>query len=82
MTRFGEGKDKRFIRFNTLKGCPDLIGMTKDGRFIAIEVKNPKWKKPKDNREDNQAAFIELVNVSGGLACFANKLEDVMELLK
>lgn len=33
----------RFVRFGW-KGCPDVLGQLKDGRFLGVEVKAEKWK--------------------------------------
>jgi hypothetical protein len=32
-------------------GCPDILGMTTDGRCLAIEVKKQAWKKQKAETE-------------------------------
>lgn len=64
-----------FIRF-AFRGCPDVIGMLRDGRFFAVEVKRPGGKPSTE-----QAAFVERVNEHGGLACVAYSVHDVERLL-
>jgi hypothetical protein len=54
------------------KGASDIIGCTKEGRFLAIEVKKPGGKATPEQKE-----FIEKVNASGGLAFIAYSVEDV-----
>lgn len=58
------------------KGASDIIGCTKAGRFLAIEVKQP-GKKPTPEQKE----FIEKVNASGGLAFVAYSVEDVVREL-
>ena len=68
--------DGRKIRTGLCEGSSDLIGWTKDGRFLAIEVK-----KPKGFRRLSQKNFIEQVNKSGGIGFFAYSAEDLKEHL-
>lgn len=72
---------RRFIRFHDMPGCSDLIGQLADGRFLAIEVKRPSWRRPSDEREEAQAAFIERVRAGAGVAFFARSTADVLEHL-
>ena len=78
---------KRFIRYNSLRGCPDIMGQLKDGRHLAIEVKKPDWKgvsQAQDatgRRERTQEAHIKLVNDNGGVAMFASSIDGVKERL-
>ena len=52
-------------------GVPDLLCCVK-GHFIAIEVKKPKQKpKPIQN------AFLEAINLCGGIAFYATSVEEV-----
>lgn len=59
-----------------LKGKSDILGIFK-GRFLAIEVK-----RPSGNISPDQEAFIENINLHGGLAFIARSLDDVLEKLK
>ena len=56
----------------------DYWGMMQDGRMFAIEVKRPGWTKPKDQREREQANFIEAVGLGGFVTC----VEDAQRILK
>lgn len=59
------------------KGVSDLIGVLRDGRFFALEVKRP-GEKP----SANQAAFLALVREAGGAAGVVERWEDARELLR
>lgn len=63
--------DKRFIRFGAV-GSSDILGVMKDGRFLAIEVKSAKGRLTK-----HQKAFIDGINNAGGVAFVARSIEDV-----
>lgn len=67
---------QRFMRFG-MKGSPDIIGILKDGKFLAIEVKRKGGKMTSE-----QIVFFERINENGGVAILAYKLEDVMKELK
>ena len=58
-------------------GVSDIIGWTEGGRFVAIEVKAPRGRVT-----DEQAAFIELVRRSGGLAGVARSVADARAILE
>ena len=58
-------------------GVSDLIGWTEGGRFVALEVKGPRGR-----ITDEQAAFIDLVRRSGGLAGVARSLDDARAILE
>lgn len=62
---------QRYVRFG-FKGCPDIIGQMRDGRFLAVEVKKPKGKASED-----QLAFIYRVRNAGGVAFVAWSVDDV-----
>ena len=57
-------------------GVSDLIGWT-HGRFVAIEVKAPRGR-----LTDEQAAFLDLVRRSGGLAGVARSIDDARAILE
>ncbi len=65
----------RFVRFGW-KGCPDVIGQLKDGRFIGVEVKAPKGK-----LRPEQVIFLERIWVAGGVAFVARNCLDVIQEL-
>lgn len=54
-------------------GISDIIGCTKDGKFLAIEVKRPGGKP-----SPNQVDFLQRVRQNGGIAILAYSLDDVM----
>lgn len=57
------------------KGISDLIVCTKEGRFVALEIKIPGGK-----RSIEQEQFIDDVNLHNGLAFFAECIDDVMKV--
>ena len=58
-------------------GVSDLIGWTAGGRFVAIEVKAGR-RQP----TDEQAAFLDLVLRSGGLAGVARSVADARAIIE
>jgi hypothetical protein len=65
------------ISYGLCKGSSDLIGLRRgDGRFVAIEVK-----KPGGNRRPEQHNFINLVREFGGLAGFAENVEQAKGII-
>lgn len=64
------------IKFGLCVGSSDLIGWTKDGKFLAVEVKTTKGRVSKA-----QENFINAVNKSGGIGFVARRKEDVKKFL-
>ena len=65
----------RFVRFGW-PGCPDILGMLRDGRFLGVEVK------AKAGRlRPEQSVFLERIRCDGGVAFVAHDLRDVMREL-
>lgn len=62
----------RFFRFNHATGCSDIIGMMPDGRFLAVECKLPG-----KLLTTHQAAFLDAVRATGGVALVATCLRDL-----
>jgi hypothetical protein len=60
-----------------IKGQPDIVGMTKDGRWLGIEVKNVKG-----IQNFNQKQFEQNVLDSKGIYILARSLDDVLEAFK
>ena len=58
------------------RGSSDLIGLTSQGIFFAIEVKTPKGRTSKE-----QDAFINRVREQGGIAGVARCPQDALDLL-
>lgn len=65
-----------FIRFG-FRGCSDIIGQMKDGRFLAVEVKKPGGIISKDQEE-----FIATVKQYGGVACIIYGQDELVEYLE
>jgi len=57
-------------------GSSDLIGITSDGIFFAIEVKTAKGRTSKE-----QEQFIEHIRSKGGIAGVARSPQDAVDLL-
>ncbi len=53
-------------------GVSDILGILKDGRFLAIEVKAPKGR-----ISPHQQQFIDEINARGGVAFVARSVEEV-----
>jgi hypothetical protein len=66
----------RYIRFG-FKGCPDVLGQLKDGRFLAVEVKAPAGR-----LRPEQALFLERIRCAGGVAFVARDCRDVLHRLE
>lgn len=86
LVRFGVGNDSE--RISEVFKSSDLIGIWPQlvtapmvgqiiGRFFAVEVKSPGWKKPSNKREVAQANFLGHVRQLGGHGVFAQSIEDV-----
>jgi hypothetical protein len=65
----------RFIRFG-FTGCPDVLGMLRDGRLLGVEVKAPKGK-----LRPEQAVFLERIRAGGGVSFVARDCRDVIREL-
>jgi hypothetical protein len=65
----------QFVRFG-FPGCSDLIGMLRDGRFLAVECK----RKGKSATEA-QLSFLRVVDDFGGMAFVAWSADDVRKAL-
>ena len=59
----------------------DVWGFLVDGRPYAIETKAPGWKRPTDDREIEQAAFLDMILSCGGVALFCTDVSQVAEAL-
>lgn len=73
--RFGLGNESP--TFNRVCKSSDLIGLTGQGQFVAVEVKRPGWRYRGTEREQGQLNFITQVRARGGIACFATCWGDV-----
>lgn len=66
----------RMMLSGICKGGSDIIGITPDGRFLAVEVKTPKGRATKE-----QIRFIDAVNKAGGIAGICRSVEEAIELI-
>lgn len=75
---YAETKTGQWIKYGIANpGGADLIGWTRIGLFLAIEVKT------KNGRlTPEQENFINSVNLFGGIAFVARSVEDVIKHLK
>ena len=67
--RWGLANDSAAL--NHVLKSSDLIGITREGQFLAREVKHAGWKYTGTDRERAQLQFIQLINSLGGDAAFA-----------
>ncbi|HOD71603.1 MAG TPA: VRR-NUC domain-containing protein [Deltaproteobacteria bacterium] len=70
-------RDKRFVRFASVNGISDILGILPDGRLLAIEVKK-KGGKP----SLEQQVFMEAIQENNGIAIVAYSLDDVVQILE
>ena len=61
----------RFVRFGW-PGCSDVLGMLRDGRFLAVECKSPT-----ERLRPEQAVFLERFRASGGVGFMAPDLREL-----
>lgn len=68
--------DPRPLHAGLCVGSSDIIGITQDGRFLAVEVKTPTGRVTED-----QIRFIDAIRRKGGVAGVARSVEDALLLL-
>lgn len=61
------------------RGTSDIIGMSKDGKFVAIEVKKPETKK---SVTVYQQMFLDEVKQHGGISGVATSPEEALAILE
>ena len=66
--RFGLCNDS--AQLNRAVKSSDLIGLTADGRFLAVEAKAPGWHYTGNAHERAQLRFLENVRARGGVGFF------------
>ena len=76
-------KSSDLIGFTKIVITPEMVGQTV-AVFTAIEVKKPDWNPAKvyDNREKAQSNFISWIRNNGGLAGFANAVDNLKFILR
>lgn len=74
-TRNSKGEE-RTIRFTSINGVSDIIGVLRDGRFLAVECK-----RPGNGPTEEQKAFLDAVRRRGGVALIVYDVDDLAETL-
>ena len=74
-------RDKQAYRktppnFPESRGCPDLLGFLKDGRFLAIEVKRPGFE-----ASEPQKVFLKAISDRNHVAFVAHGLSEAIAKL-
>ena len=67
----------RYIRANTQKGMSDIMGVLKDGRTLAIEVKSRTGR-----MRPGQEEFLASIRAAGGVAGVCRSVKDAVALLE
>jgi len=73
----GAGRYRAVNQIGAIKGVPDILGILRDGRLLAIEVKTANGRVSPE-----QAAWIERANHLGAVAFVARSLDDVKKELQ
>lgn len=71
-----------WLRYPMKMRMPDFYGMLIDGRSIGFEAKKPGWRQPTDQREREQADFLQCIRVHGGIGAFVTSADQVAEILR
>lgn len=66
----------RYIRANSQRGMSDIMGVLKDGRTLAIEVKSATGR-----MRPGQEEFLATIRQAGGVAGVCRSVEDAQALL-
>ena len=66
----------RYVRANTAKGMSDILGVLRDGRTLAIEVKSRTGR-----MRPGQEEFLQTIRQAGGVAGVCRSVEDAVALL-
>jgi len=72
----GTGSKRRFVQYG-FKGLSDIIGQLRDGRFLAVEVKQPGGKPTTEQLE-----FLARVRRYGGVAGVVERVADALTLVE
>ena len=66
----------RYVRANTARGMSDIMGILRDGRTLAIEVKSRTGR-----MRPGQEEFLASIRAAGGVAGVCRSVEDAVALL-
>ena len=69
-------RDGRLVRYGLCPGSSDIIGVTKDGLFLAVECKTDKGK-----ATEKQLRFLECIRSMGGRSGIARCADDAVRIL-
>lgn len=72
----GQGRN-RFVRFGRV-GSSDILGITRDGRFLAVECKREKGGRLSDAQKD----FLGRIRADGGIALCVSSPEELKKKLE
>lgn len=64
------------LNYGLCKGSSDLIGLRRDGRFVALEVKTLRGR-----HRPEQERYVELVQSFKGLAGFVTSVEEARNII-
>ena len=67
----------RYVRANTARGMSDIMGVLRDGRTLAIEVKSRTGR-----MRPGQEEFLASIRAAGGVAGVCRSVEDAVRLLE
>ena len=67
----------RYVRANTARGMSDIMGVLRDGRTLAIEVKSRTGR-----MRPGQEEFLASIRAAGGVAGVCRSVEDAVALLE
>lgn len=76
VAQYSDGEKTRFVRANTARGMSDIMGVLKDGRMLAIEVKTAKGAV-----QPHQHDFLASITKAGGIAFIARDVDTVVRVL-
>lgn len=62
---------------SSFKGVSDILGIMKDGKLLAIEVKTDRGKVTPE-----QQNFLDIINKNNGMAFLVKSLDEVMQKIK
>ena len=68
---------KRYIRFGK-PGSSDILGILKDGRFLAVECKRPVGGRITELQQN----FINMINENGGVGLIVHIFDELYDGLK
>jgi hypothetical protein len=71
------GRKRRFVRFASVPGVSDVLGVLPGGRFLAVEVK-----RPGNHPTGDQAVFLASVRAAGGVALVVYSVDDLADAVK